>query len=285
MIDGRLVTPRQKEVSPMSPESKSDMPKCFIIQPFDKGVYDKRYRDVLKPVVQSVGFEPYRVDEDPSASIPIETIEEGIKSSAAVLADITENNPNVWFEVGYAIAAGKEVVFICSDDRDTQFPFDVQHRNIIQYETESISDFDTLKAKLISRLKAVLKKSESLAELADLSPIKDQKGLTPMEISALVIIMENRFTPGGSVRPHEIRKDMAKLGYRDIAVSLSLEGLLRKGMIEPVELEGEYGPYTNYMMTSRGVDWIMVNQDKLVLERKPTPRVSHAEITDEDIPF
>lgn len=269
----------------MSPESKGDMPKCFVIQPFDHGVYDKRYRDVLKPAIQSAGLEPYRVDEDPSASIPIETIEEGIKASAAVLADITENNPNVWFEVGYAIAAGKEVVFICSDDRDTQFPFDVQHRNIIQYETESISDFDQLKAKLIARLKAVLKKSESLADLADLSPIKDQKGLAPMEISALVIIMENRFTPGGSVRPQEIRKDMAKIGYRDIAVSLSLEGLLRKGMIEPVELEGEYGPYTNYMMTSRGVDWIMVNQDKLVLERKPTTRVSHAEITDEDIPF
>src|SRR5262245_5894587 len=121
----------------MSPEGKGDMPKCFVIQPFDKGVYDKRYKDVLKPAVEAAGLEAYRVDEDPSVSIPIEKIEEGIRGSAAVLAEITENNPNVWFEVGYAIAAGKEVVFICSDDRETPFPFDVQHRSIIKYETRS----------------------------------------------------------------------------------------------------------------------------------------------------
>jgi hypothetical protein len=262
------------------------MPKCFVIQPFDKGKYDKRYRDVLKPALESAGLEAYRVDEDPNSSIPIEAIEEGIKGSAAVLAEITDNNPNVWFEVGYAIAAGKEVVFICSDDRDTPFPFDVQHRSIIQYETGSVSDFEALQKKLVPRLKAVLKKSESLAELAALSPIKDQEGLTPIEISALVIIMENRFTPDDSVQPHQVRNDMAKLGYRDIAVSLSFEGLLRKGMIEPIEVDGEYGRYTAYTMTKRGVDWVMANQDKLVLERKPKAHsYIPTEITDEDIPF
>jgi hypothetical protein len=270
----------------MSSESKADMRKCFVIQPFDKGVYDKRYRDVLKPALNSAGLEPYRVDEDPNASIPIEKIEEGIRASAAVLADITENNPNVWFEVGYAIAAGKEVVFICSDDRETPFPFDVQHRNIIRYETESVSDFETLQKKLVPRLKAVVKKSESLVELAALSPIRDQEGLTPFEISALVIIMENRLTPDASVPPQQIKQDMGKLGYRNIAVSLSIAGLLRKGMIEPIEISDGYNSYTAYSMTDSGVDWIMANQDKLVLERKPKSSLSDpVEISDEDIPF
>jgi nucleoside 2-deoxyribosyltransferase len=268
----------------MSSKGKGDMPRCFVIQPFDKGVYDKRYRDVLKPAVKSAGLEPYRVDEDPNASIPIEKIEEGIRASAAVLADITENNPNVWFEVGYAIAAGKEVVFICSDDRDTPFPFDVQHRSIIKYETESVSDFETLQQKLVPRLKAVVRKSESLAELAALSPIKDQEGLTPFEISALVIIMENRLTPETYVEPDQIKQDMRKLGYRDIAVSLSLTGLVRKGMIEPIQINGEYGAFTAYLMTEKGVDWIMGNQDKLVLEN-PKAQSASAGITDKDIPF
>jgi nucleoside 2-deoxyribosyltransferase len=176
--------------------------QCFVIQPFDRSIYDKRYRDVLEPAVRAAGLNPYRVDEDPDASIPIEKIEFGIKESAAVLADISENNPNVWFEVGFAIAAGKDVVFICSDERETPFPFDVQHRNIIKYETNSSSDFTELHKKVVARLKAVVKKSEGLASLAALSPLRDQQGLTNFEMSTLVIVMENRFTPGSSVSPN-----------------------------------------------------------------------------------
>ncbi|HEY2291831.1 MAG TPA: hypothetical protein VGM86_14115, partial [Thermoanaerobaculia bacterium] len=104
------------------------MPTCFVIQPFDKSTFDKRYRDVFKPAIEAAGLEPYRVDEDPSVSIPMEDIERGIRNSAACLAEITTDNPNVWFELGYAIALLKEVAIACSDERKTKFPFDVQHR-------------------------------------------------------------------------------------------------------------------------------------------------------------
>ena len=103
------------------------MPTCFVIQPFDKGPFEKRYDDVVVPAIKVAGLEPYRVDLDPSVSVPIDSIEAGIQSAELCLADISLDNPNVWFEVGYAIAAGKEVVFICSEDRTTKFPFDVQH--------------------------------------------------------------------------------------------------------------------------------------------------------------
>lgn len=257
---------------------------CFVIQPFDGGVYDKRYKDVLEPAIKAAGMEPYRVDQDPSASIPIERIESGIKESVAVLADITENNPNVWFEVGYAIAAGKEVVFVCSRGREAPFPFDVQHRNIIQYATDSLSDFADLRKKLVARLKAAAKKSVNLAELRALSPLKDQEGLTPFEISALVVVMENRLTPTTSVSPEEIKKYMNRLGYRDIAVSLALAGLMRKDMLEIIEEPTDFGSYTAYLITDKGIEWIVANQDKLILENKPA-RATPNEITDEDIPF
>ena len=87
------------------------MPSCFVIQPFDRGAFDKRYEDVFSPSIAAAGLEPYRVDRDPGASIPIEQIESGIRAAAVCLADITADNPNVWFEVGFAIASGKELVF------------------------------------------------------------------------------------------------------------------------------------------------------------------------------
>src|SRR3954470_8200000 len=102
------------------------MPRCFVIQPFDKGPFDKRYDDVLVPAIQMAAFEPYRVDRDPSVTIPIDTIEEYIRESDACLADITLDNPNVWYEVGFSFASGKDVVLVCSEER-TKFPFDVRH--------------------------------------------------------------------------------------------------------------------------------------------------------------
>lgn len=51
------------------------MARCFIIQPFDKGEFDKRYDDVFVPAVEAAGLQPYRVDRDLTAVIPIETIE------------------------------------------------------------------------------------------------------------------------------------------------------------------------------------------------------------------
>jgi hypothetical protein len=76
------------------------MATCFVIQPFDAGNFDGRYRDIFKPAIQAADFEPYRVDEDPSVSIPIDVIEKQIRAAAAAcLADITTDNANVWFEL------------------------------------------------------------------------------------------------------------------------------------------------------------------------------------------
>ena len=106
------------------------MATCFVIQPFDRGVYDKRYVDVFRPSIEAAGLDPYRVDEDPSVAIPIRDIERGIRNAEVCFAEISTDNPNVWFELGYAIAARKPVVMVCSESR-IRFPFDVAHRTIV----------------------------------------------------------------------------------------------------------------------------------------------------------
>ena len=78
------------------------------------GPFDKRYDDVFVPAIRAAGLEPYRVDCDPAVVIPIEDIEEGIRRADLCLADISLPNPNVWFEVGFSIAAAKPVVLVCS---------------------------------------------------------------------------------------------------------------------------------------------------------------------------
>jgi hypothetical protein len=72
------------------------MQTCFVIQPFDAAKFDKRFDDVYKPAIKDAGLDAYRVDRDPGVEVPIDAIEEGIRTAAICLADITTDNPNVW---------------------------------------------------------------------------------------------------------------------------------------------------------------------------------------------
>jgi len=169
--------------------------KCFVIQPFDQGPFDKRYEEVIAPAATDAGLQAYRVDRDPSVTVPIETIEAETREADACVADITDDNPNVWYELGYAFAQGKDVVMICAKGRRTKFPFDVQHRNILTYGVESPSDFTKLREGIAARLKAGLTKREQLQATTLLPPAEQTEGLAPHEIAVLVVLMENRPYP------------------------------------------------------------------------------------------
>jgi len=91
--------------------------------------------------------------------------------------------------------------------------------------------------------------------------------------------------PRDGITPYEIQKDMRKAGYTDIATSLSLESLKRKGLIEYIEFEssnfGEY--YTACILSSSGLDWMLQNQNRFKLSREREEEAPP--IRDEDIPF
>src|SRR5271154_5835716 len=107
------------------------MPTCFVIQPFDNGQFDKLFDGVYAPAIVAAELDPYRVDRDPNTEVLIDAIEAGIKSATVCLADITTDNPNVWYELGFALAAGRPVVMVCSDERiGKKYPFDIQHRTV-----------------------------------------------------------------------------------------------------------------------------------------------------------
>ena len=255
---------------------------CFVIQPFDHGRFDKRYEDTFAPAIKAAGLEPYRVDRDPSTVIPIEQIEEGIRRADICLADISTNNPNVWFELGFAIAANKPVVLICEHQPDHHFPFDVQHRAIITYKTESARDFENLKEQITKRLEAAMAKVEAIERVADSSPVADVEGLNQHEMVTLITIGENISGHDDAVPGWSIRQDMERFGYTRIAVTLALTTLHRKKLIHSYaekNINGE--PYTLYSLDESGMNWLLNNQEKFVLKREQ----NQTEVPDDDIPF
>lgn len=245
------------------------MATCFVMQPFDGGVFDKRYADVFAPAIADAGLEPYRVDLDPKVSIPIQDIETGIRDASICLAEITLDNPNVWFELGFAIAMGKQVILVCSSDRTTKFPFDIQHRTVIRYLTSSTSDFDKLKGDLTSRMKACLQKAETLSNISDISKLTKIEGLEQLEVIAIVSLAQNLDNPDESISGFQIKRDMENSGFTKIASTLALKGLTQKGLIECGQFHDDHSDeyYSAYKLTEIGWAWILENKHRFVLER------------------
>jgi hypothetical protein len=259
------------------------MDTCFVIQPFDKGTFEKRYQDVIAPSIRAAGLEPYRVDQDPAAEILIEDIENGIRHARICLAEITTNNPNIWYELGFALASAKNVVLICSEERTERFPFDVQHRKIIEYKTESSSDFETLGNKIVERIRAYLKKEDQYQMLSEGSPVAATEGLAQHEIALLATIMQHQLNPSDTVYSGFVQGSMAKAGYTDIATSLAVRTLLKKKLISTtVESDFNDNKVTLFQVTQAGEDWLQDNMDLLVIKRDPS---NQAKVIEDDIPF
>lgn len=269
------------------------MEKCFMIQPFDGGRFDKRYDDVFAPAIRSAGLEPYRVDRDLGVTIPIEDIESGIASSRACLADITTDNPNVWFEVGYAIASHQPVVLICSKERTSPFPFDIRHRNIITYSAESSSDFDQLREHITRKLAALLEKEMRLCSVASMSPVAPVEGLEQYEIAALIAVAQELEDPTGGVLAYLVREDMQKTGFTKIACTLAVRGLLSNEMLEAYEEEQADNSfegstvYMFYRVTDQGMRWLVQNQNrlKLIAAAPAQPPGAPEQPSGDEIPF
>lgn len=261
---------------------------CFVIQKFG-GHYDRLYDQIFDPAIRKADLLPYRVDRDPSASIPIETIEQKISESAACLAEISEDNPNVWFELGYAIAREKPLCLVCAESRE-RFPFDVQHRQIIRYPSHPLpTDYESLKISITTRLLAAISKGESLRQNVDaaktLSIAPSNDGLRPHELLALTVIFQYHFEHGVNV--WTLTQDMEKGGYTKPATALALTGLKRKNLVETREVTDNNGDTFNaWFVTERGEEWLLDNQHRLNLGLPPAQdETTGPEIRDEDIPF
>ena len=263
------------------------MEKCFIIQPFDKDKFEQRYSDIFEPSILKADFEPYRIDRDLSVRIPIDEIEKGIVECAICFAEITTDNPNVWYELGYAFACKKDVVLVCSDERTAgKFPFDIQHRQIINYKTSSLSDFQTLGETITKKIKALIQTSKTV-EILKSSPVIETEGLKSHEIALLILMMENQISEFDSTPSYIIKQEMNKAGYTNIATSVGMRTLTKYGMIETFKVDtfenGESYQYIACRLTAEGEGWILTNQDQLEFRASKTNNNNNIII--DDLPF
>jgi len=129
-----------------------DKTLCFVLMPLADEFIP--IYNVIKEVVENSKLKCIRSDEISRPGIIIEDIYENIQKAFILIADLTGKNPNVFYELGFAHAIGKEVILITQNIEDV--PFDVKHHRCITYEN-SISGAEQLRTGLSNTLKEILK--------------------------------------------------------------------------------------------------------------------------------
>lgn len=100
----------------------------------------KPIREAIRKGIENAGYSVSIIDEKEHNNQIVPEIFYEIDHSRFLVVDISVPNNGAYYEAGYALGKGKEVIFCCRkdafDDKNTQPHFDVAQKSMIIWETE-----------------------------------------------------------------------------------------------------------------------------------------------------
>lgn len=103
----------------------------FVLMPFDKAFHDIYRLGIKDAVAQFDDMVAERVDEQIYREGILERIYRQIEVADIIIADMSGQNPNVFYEVGYAHSKQKLCILLTANADD--IPFDLKHQRHIVY--------------------------------------------------------------------------------------------------------------------------------------------------------
>ncbi len=121
--------------------------------------FDAIYNNAIKPAADELGISIIRADEENDSGIIHTLMIERLVCTDIVIVDITNENPNVYYELGIRHCA-RPCTTILIYDQNTRLPFDIQPLRAIPYELNKgiLGDesAEALKNNLINRINSVI---------------------------------------------------------------------------------------------------------------------------------
>lgn len=131
------------------PRQLEEKINVFVLMPFNAKM-EKVYTNHIKKLGEELGLAVRRADDIFSPGPFMEKVWDGICAAQLILADCTQENPNVFYEIGLAHTVGKKVVLITRSEKD--IPSDLKHFEYISYTYDPEGT-----EQLIEKLKSVIK--------------------------------------------------------------------------------------------------------------------------------
>ena len=136
-------------------EVAAQKPTAFIVMQFTEE-FNALYAEVIKPTCEKYGLTAVRGDDIYSNGLILDDIVRSIQECFVIIADITPNNPNVFYEVGYAHGMGKATILLSDKKRD-KLPFDISGFRTLFYDN-TIGGKSAIEDRLSKHLKSITNK-------------------------------------------------------------------------------------------------------------------------------
>jgi hypothetical protein len=124
----------------VAPGSDADGPICFVIMPFTEreeghapGFFAEALKSLIVPAAKSAGFVVRTANRRGSDVIQSTIVNELLRADL-VVADLTEHNPNVLFELGMRMREDKPVALIKATGSGRIFDVDNMLR-VVEYDS------------------------------------------------------------------------------------------------------------------------------------------------------
>lgn len=205
---------------------KIDPQSCFVLLPL-RAPFLGYFDQIIKPAALEAGLEAVKADDIYGTRAVIRDIWDLIWSARAVVAIVTDQNPNVNYELGMCHTLGVPTILVT--ERSEDVPFDYRHRRYVLYSPREAGWERKLHEDIRNTLRAVLDTIPSEDELiwpyntfdlhaeratGDLVPSIDSRSLILKGVQLVRNSVAPAFGPHGTAISVAVGPNSHQLPYR-----------------------------------------------------------------------
>jgi hypothetical protein len=134
---------------------------CFVIAPIGKPDSetrkrsDKVFKYIIEDVVSQKGYKPLRADQISEPGIITSQVIQYVVDSPLVVADLSEHNPNVFYELAIRHIIKKPIIQLIKEE--DRIPFDVAPSRMIIFNITDLDSVDNAKTELTKQIDLIEK--------------------------------------------------------------------------------------------------------------------------------
>lgn len=202
--------------------------KCFVIAPIGEPESETRKRSdqilrhVICPPLEECGYTTTRADQISEPGMITSQVIQHIVDDHLVVADMTERNPNVFYELAIRHAIRKPLVQLIQ--RGEQIPFDVAGSRTIQVDHHDLDNVEQAKQEIMAQVQSLESDPSKLEtpisvsldlQLLRQSENPEQRSLADVlsvmsELRSSVANMEKRLASSEGIISRDILKTLEK---------------------------------------------------------------------------
>lgn len=172
------------------------MKRCFLIAPLGSPNSEIRKRTdilwnhVVVPTCENTNYSPLRSDFQISTGNITQEIVKLLFEVDLVIADISNVNPNVMYELGVRHVVNKPTIVMASEGQN--IPFDIASYRTIFYKLDTQKNIDTAAYALQHTINQIEKKKEFASPVSDVVKTKDIKELKDSDFGPILRSISER---------------------------------------------------------------------------------------------